>query len=86
MAYRTSGFKWKADYSITLNQAEDRADVGGWVTIDNNSGKKYVEAKLKLIAGEVNVVSYPVSVPQAFPYSASFRGFAAQPAPPPPTF
>jgi len=26
------------------------------VTIDNNSGKKYVNAKLKLIAGEVNTV------------------------------
>lgn len=27
------------------------------MTIDNNSGKKYVEAKLKLIAGDVNVVT-----------------------------
>lgn len=30
--------------------------MGGWVTIDNNSGKKYVDAKLKLIAGDVNTV------------------------------
>lgn len=28
----------------------------GWVSIDNNSGKKYSGAKLKLIAGEVNTV------------------------------
>lgn len=27
------------------------------MTIDNNSGKKYVDAKLKLIAGDVNTVS-----------------------------
>lgn len=27
------------------------------MTIDNNSGKKYIDAKLKLIAGEVNTVS-----------------------------
>ena len=56
VAYRTTGFKWKADYSISLNQKEDKADIGGWVTIDNYSGKKYVDAKLKLIAGDVNTV------------------------------
>jgi len=39
------------------------ADVGGWVTIENNSGKKYVDAKLKLIAGEVNVVQPPAPQP-----------------------
>lgn len=33
------------------------ADIGGWVTIDNNSGKKYVDAKLKLIAGDVKIVT-----------------------------
>lgn len=56
LAYRTTGFKWKADYIITVNDQETKADFGGWVTIDNNSGKKYVDAKLKLIAGDVNVV------------------------------
>ena len=57
VAYRTTGFSWKADYSLTLNKDETNADIGGWVTIDNNSGKKYVDAKLKLIAGDVNTVS-----------------------------
>ena len=36
------------------------------MTIDNNSGKKYVNAKLKLIAGDVNTVSqapvYPIFI------------------------
>ena len=44
---------------MTLNADETKADIGGWVTIDNNSGKKYVNAKLKLIAGDVNTVSVP---------------------------
>jgi hypothetical protein len=56
VAYRTSGFSWKADYSITLNEGETRADIGGWVSIDNRSGKRYLNAKLKLIAGDVNTV------------------------------
>ena len=54
VAYRTNGFSWKADYSISLDEKEEKADIGGWVTIDNHSGKKYVDAKLKLIAGDVN--------------------------------
>ena len=56
MAYRTTRFSWKVDYSIILNQLEDKADLGGWVTIDNHSGKRYLNAKLKLIAGDVNTV------------------------------
>jgi hypothetical protein len=56
VAYRTTGFSWKSDYSLTLNGDETKADVGGWVTIDNNSGKRYQNAKLKLIAGDVNTV------------------------------
>jgi hypothetical protein len=59
VAYRTTGFSWKSDYLLTLNQAETNADLGGWVTIDNNSGKRYESIKLKLIAGDVNTVKPP---------------------------
>ena len=38
VSYRTTGFKWKADYSVTLSSNEKKADIGGWVTLDNNSG------------------------------------------------
>ena len=41
MAYRTTGFSWKADYTIVLDKTDTKGDIGGWVTIDNNSGKKY---------------------------------------------
>jgi hypothetical protein len=40
-----------------LNNDETKADIGGWVTIDNRSGKRYLNAKLKLIAGDVNTVN-----------------------------
>ena len=61
VAYRTTGFSWKSDYSIILSSDEKKADVGGWVTIDNNSGKMYKNAKLKLIAGDVNTVNQAVN-------------------------
>jgi hypothetical protein len=66
VAYRTTGFSWKSDYTVILDEAEKKADVGGWVTIDNYSGKRYQDAKLKLIAGDVNTVrSAPVPQPMA---------------------
>ena len=41
---------------MTLNEGDDRADLSGWVTIDNKSGATYKNAKLKLVAGDVNRV------------------------------
>ncbi len=54
--YLTGGISWKADYVITLNKAETAMDVEGWVTLDNRSGATYQNARLKLVAGDVNVV------------------------------
>jgi hypothetical protein len=53
-SYLTGGITWKADYVVVLNAADDRADLTGWVTIDNRSGATYREAALKLVAGDVN--------------------------------
>jgi hypothetical protein len=56
VSYLTNGINWRADYVLTLNEKDDRADLSGWVTIDNKSGAIYNNAKLKLIAGDVNRV------------------------------
>jgi hypothetical protein len=53
-SYLTGGITWKADYVMVLNAADDRADLTGWVTIDNKSGATYGNAALKLVAGDVN--------------------------------
>jgi hypothetical protein len=53
-SYLTGGITWKADYVAVLDAADDRADLTGWVTIDNRSGSSYAEAALKLVAGDVN--------------------------------
>ena len=52
--YLTNGLNWRADYVVTLNEKDDKADIAGWVTIDNKSGAQYRNAKLKLIAGDVH--------------------------------
>jgi len=52
--YLTNAINWHADYVLTLNARDDRADLSGWVTIDNQSGAAYANATLKLVAGDVN--------------------------------
>lgn len=54
VSYLTSGISWKADYVILVNEDDTKADLSGWVTMDNKSGAKYDNARLKLVAGEVN--------------------------------
>ncbi len=55
-SYLTNGINWRADYIVTLNEKDDKADLAGWVTIDNRSGASYRNAKLKLVAGGVHRV------------------------------
>jgi len=55
-SYLTNNINWRSDYVITLNTKDDKADLSGWVTIDNHSGASYKNAKLKLVAGDVNRV------------------------------
>ena len=56
VAYQTGGITWWADYNFTYTEGKDQScklDVGAWVSILNQSGATYKDAKLKLIAGDV---------------------------------
>ena len=61
LSYLTGGLAWKADYVAELNPKEDSVDLSGWVTLSNTSGASYNNAKLQLVAGDVNRVQeiYP---------------------------
>jgi hypothetical protein len=54
LSYLTGGLGWKADYLAELSPAEDKLDLSGWVTLSNTSGTSYNNAKLQLVAGDVN--------------------------------
>lgn len=54
VSYLTSGIRWHAEYVAVVNATDTRTDLSGWVSIDNQSGASYEDAKLKLIAGDVN--------------------------------
>ena len=54
LSYLTGGLSWKADYVAELSAREDSLDLNGWVTLTNVSGTAYRQARLQLVAGEVN--------------------------------
>jgi hypothetical protein len=56
-SYLTDNMSWKADYVLTVTRDEKAADLDGWVTLANNSGVAYSNAKLQLVAGEIHQVA-----------------------------
>lgn len=66
LAYLTGGLSWKSDYVLKISPSDDKLDLNAWVTLTNSSGAVYKDAKLKLVAGDVNRVS-----------QAQSRGFIA---------
>lgn len=55
-SYVTGGMGWQADYNIVAPEKGDIVDVVGWVTIDNRTGKVFENARIKLMAGDVNKI------------------------------
>ncbi|HEY6126534.1 MAG TPA: hypothetical protein VIV63_17905 [Steroidobacteraceae bacterium] len=60
VTYQTGGITWWADYNLIFNEGADAnsglLDLSAWVSIINQSGATFSDAKLKLIAGDVNRV------------------------------
>ena len=56
-SYLTNGMNWKADYVLVVNADDTKGDVQGWVTLMNSSGATFEDARLQLVAGDVNRVN-----------------------------
>ena len=56
LSYVSGGMSWKADYSMLAGADSDELNVIGWVTIDNQSGKSFDNARIKLMAGDVSKI------------------------------
>jgi hypothetical protein len=54
VAYLSNGFSWEASYNLVATDKSDLLDVVGWVTIENQSGMTFADARIKLLAGDVN--------------------------------
>ena len=58
-SYLATGLTWNADYVLTVARDDRAADLDGWVTIGNNSGTAFHNAKLQLVAGDLNRIPEP---------------------------
>lgn len=64
-SYLTNQITWEADYVVVLDADDAKADLSGWVSIDNKSGATYKNATLKLVAGEVHRVQPKIAYQRA---------------------
>jgi hypothetical protein len=65
LSYLTGGLSWRADYVAELSADDDQIDLNGWVTLTNQSGTAYPDAKLQLVAGDLNRVPDGQPLPRA---------------------
>ena len=55
LSYQTEGMTWWSDYNVVYSEDDNcKLDLSAWVSIINQSGASFEDAKLKLIAGDVN--------------------------------
>lgn len=80
-SFQTGGITWWTDYNLTLNERAGscKLDLGAWVTIVNQTGATFDNAKLKLVAGDVQRAQANAPV---YDEQMLQRSFAAKPAAP----
>jgi len=61
VGYVTGGFDWSASYNLVSPEKGDQCDLVGWITMNNTSGKTFENAKIQLLAGDVNKIQQPIN-------------------------
>jgi len=61
VTYQTAGMSWRADYSAVVSADDTSMDLSSWVTVTNQCGAGFKDARLKLIAGDVQKIQPPVA-------------------------
>ena len=56
LSYVTGGMSWQADYNVVAPEKGDIVDIVGWITIDNQTGHSFDNARIKLMAGDVSKI------------------------------
>ena len=79
LSYVTGGMTWNADYNVVAPETGDTLDLVGWVTLDNQSGKQFDHAHIKLMAGDVNKVTPPGAYPATAKRAMVVGGFVSEP-------
>ncbi len=61
ISYVSGGMTWQSDYNLVIQDDPSRkstnlVDMIGWITMHNESGKSFENARIKLLAGDVNKI------------------------------
>ena len=71
VGYVTGGLDWSASYNLVSPEKGDNVDLVGWITMNNNSGKTFENAKIKLMAGDVNKIQPQIRTRAVYALAAS---------------
>src|SRR6202158_3637706 len=77
-SYLANGLNWNSDYVLTVTRDEKNADLDGWVTVVNNSGTAFHNARLQLVAGQLNRIQPPAPIAPMAREMAMAKAMAAQ--------
>jgi hypothetical protein len=75
ISYVAGGMSWQADYNVVVsdkpNAKTDLLDMVGWITMRNQSGKTFENARIKLMAGDVNKIQEPATANRVYAMAQS---------------
>lgn len=60
LTYLTQGLSWQMDYALVLNSAGNQLELDGLATLNNHTGVDFRDAKVLLMAGQVNQTQAPM--------------------------
>lgn len=70
ISYLTAGMNWHAEYLMVLDKNDRDFTLNSWVSLDNQSGATYENAKMKLVAGDIHRAPQPAPVRREKVYAA----------------
>jgi hypothetical protein len=56
LSYLAHGFSWRADYVAHLDETSKRMQLLGWATLENDTGARFRQAEVQVVAGTLNVL------------------------------
>ena len=62
VSYLTTGMNWQAEYIGVLNEKATQINLDAWVSVNNQCGATFTDARLKLVAGEIHRAEEPLPV------------------------
>lgn len=82
LSYLTQGLSWQMDYVMTMDKSGDNAVLDGLASLNNSTGTSLENARIKLLAGDVNRVAPSGRyAPKAVMMAAADAELAGNPAP-----